>query len=81
VVYPILEFRKKRQIFAKVEEGNVDFFFFVFLLFFPTRLGLDGPKKKTRLEVAHGMLLGTNFRLELNYIIMLSMPNRVSKSV
>jgi hypothetical protein len=26
VIYPILEFREEKQIFAKVEGGNVDFF-------------------------------------------------------
>jgi hypothetical protein len=26
MIYPVLEFREEKQTFAKVEEGNVDFF-------------------------------------------------------
>ena len=26
MVYPVLEFREEKRTFAKVEEGNVDFF-------------------------------------------------------
>jgi hypothetical protein len=65
VVYPVLEFREEKHILVKVKRGNVNFFLY-FSTFFSTRLGLERPKK-TRLEVAHGMLLGTNFRLELKW--------------
>jgi hypothetical protein len=30
VIYPILEFKEKKQTFAKIEEGKINFFFWVF---------------------------------------------------